>query len=319
MALDKVTLDEFKQITGFDLTSYYTDFVSFMNTDYNYIVDYFNGKTKTVGAQSFENLKTLLKEKETIFSLFTQSKNRLNNLKFWDLMIQLEEIDSSLMTVNNVSKWLRSPKTNTSYSTNIEINIGLRQNNTLEKMTKEVLREEDYQNEWVKTAVRNNLKEEDYSDEGGNLLAVTFSQTGNIFVAAVVDNINGENILGLDIDRKTTFVDNDLKVLQYKDTYAQSIYILSTLKVGDNPYIANDGIVTGQIIGSNLALLSLPTIFRQLAATFSTDDTIKSFSIVEVKREADAIFIIFAVTSVLGDISVFKHNLSGTLAIQQTQ
>lgn len=310
MSLDKNTLDNFKQITGFDVSVYYNDFVNFMQSDYNYFIDFFNGKTNIIQSQSFKNLIDLLKQKDKIFTLFTHSKNRLNNLKWYDLMLQLEDIDSTLLTVNNISKWLRSPKTNTSYNTNIEINVGLRQNNTLEMLSKDVLREEDYQNSWINTAIRNNLKEEDYTEEGGNLLAVSFSSSGQIFINSVVDNINGNNILGLDIDRFTQFVDNDLKVLSYIDTYAQSIQILSSLKIGDNPYIANDGIITKNIIGTNINLINLPVIFRQLANNFATDDTIKSFSIKETNRKADGLYIIFTVVSVLGDISEFKRNLS---------
>ena len=310
MSLSRDILEEFHQITGFDIVNYYSDVVNFTEIDYPYMVEYFNGKTDVINASSFEILRDLLRGKDDLFSLFTHSKNRLQNLKWFDLMIEIEEIDTVLMTADNISKWLRSPKTNTSYNQKIEVNIGLKQANTLERVSKEILREEDYQNDWVKTAIRNNLTEESYSEEGGNLLAVTFSSSGQLFIAAVVDNINSDNILGLDIDQYTQFVDNDLKVLSYKETYKQSIRILSSLKVGDNPYLADDGIITSQVVGSNINLLNLPSLFRQLASLFATDDTIKSFVIKEVTRKADALFVIFVVTSVMGDTAEFKQQLS---------
>ena len=86
--------------------------------------------------------------------------------------------------------------------------------------------------------------------------------------------------------------------------------ILSTLRVGDNPYLANNGINRKNIIGGNVSLINLPLLVRQMTANFSTDDTIKSFVISDVQRASDALMIIFTVTSVLGDISQFKHKLS---------
>jgi hypothetical protein len=309
MSLDKNTLDDFQSITGFDVSQYYSDFTSFMQSDYNYLVDYFSGTTTTIQASSFKSLQDLLKRKDNLFSLFTHAKNRLNNLKYWDLLSQIEDIDSTLMTVNSISKWLRSPKTNTSYSSSIEVNIGLRQGNTLEKFNQNVLKSENYQNDWIKTKLRNNLREEDYDLDGGNLLAVTFSTSGQLFINSVVDNINGDNILGIDIAQKLQFVNDDLLALSYIDTYKQSILILSSLQVGDDPYDASKGI-DKNAAGNNVATLSIPVILRQMSANFSTDDTIKSFLVTSISRQSDGIYIIFVVTSVLGEISEFKHNLS---------
>lgn len=310
MNLNRNILDEYNSITGFDIVGFYKSFADFMQLDYNYLIEYYSGKTTILNSQSFDNLTALLKKNKDLFSSFTQNKNRLNNLKFWDLMVQIEEMDSSLMTIKNISKWLRSPITNTGYANKTEISITLKQQQTLELLNKDILREEDYQNEWVKTAIRNNLTEEDYTSEGGNLLEVSFSKSGQLFIQSVVDNLNGINILGKDIYQKLTFEDDDLKVLGYIETYKQSVLILSGLRTNDDPFSADDGILQKGIIGSNRNLVNLPLIFRRMSAAFSSDDTIESFAITDVKRNQDALYASFEVKSVLGQISEFKINLN---------
>jgi hypothetical protein len=310
MNLDENVLNKFFNITGFDINDYYKSFTDFIQLDYNYLVDYYSGKTEVINSRSFNNLSVLLKKNSDLFSSFTQNKYRLNNLMFCDLMIQIEEIDSSLMTIKNISKWLRSPITNKGFASKTEINVTLKQNQTLELLNKDVLREEDYQNSWVQTARRNNLAEEDYTSDGGNLLAVSFARSGRLFVQAVVDNLNGMNILGKDIQQKLEFANNDLKVLGYIETYKQSVSILSDLKTNDNPFLANDGVLQKDIIGVNRNLVNLPLIFRRMSAVFSSDDTISSFSITEVKRNQDALFAVFEVKSILGNVDEFKINLS---------
>lgn len=308
--ITKEILNEFNELTNFDVISYYQNFVNFMETDVPYIIDYFSGNTKIVASDSFNNLNILLKFNDEALSLFTQSKNKLNNLKWVDLMIQLEDIDSTLLTVKNISKWLRSAKLNTGFNSDTEVQIGLNQYQTLENFNKDVLRNKNFQDSWINTAVRNNLTEEDYSLEGGNLLSVSFAQSGFLNIQAVVDNINSTNLLGKDIDKKLQFIDNDLKALNYADTFKQSILILSSLKIGDNPYLPDLGIDKKNSLGVNIALIKLPILFRQLVASFETDDTIVNLTIEDVVRSQDGIFVTFAVKSILGETEVFKTNLN---------
>ena len=118
------------------------------------------------------------------------------------------------------------------------------------------------------------------------------------------------NILGKDIYQKLTFENNDLKVLGYIDTYKQAVVILSGLKTNDDPFNADAGILVKDVVGSNVNLVNLPLIFRRMSESFGSDDTIDSFSIKDVKRESDALYAVFEVTSILNQISEFKINLS---------
>lgn len=310
MSINREILDEFYSITNFDIVSYFSSYSSFMKNEYVSIANYFSGKSEKISSQPFKKLDDLLKANEDLFSSYANFKNQLNNYKWWDLISQIEDVQFSLETVKNLSKWLRSPKTNVSYAENVEVEMTLSQYQTLEDFNRDVLSNNEWQDDWVKTAVRNDLKEEDYTVEGGVLLSTKLSSTGSLFINAVVDNISGEKVYGLDIQKKIEISDSDIVVLSYKDTFKQTVDILSTLSKGDNPYRPNDGLDRQSVIGSNVNIVNYPSIFRQMSETFSTDDTIKRFSIKDIRRDKDALFAEFEVVSRIGDASVFQLQLS---------
>jgi len=307
--INREILNEFTKLTKFNVVNYYAAFLEFMRTDYNDLENYFSGKTEIINPLAFKRLNNLINVTDHLFSTLTQIKDKLNNYMWFELIDQLENMSFELQFAKNISKWLRSPKTNTSYSDSIELQLTLKQNQTLENVNKDTLNEVDWQNSWVKTAKRNNLKEEDYSLEGGVLLNVSLTQSGSIFINAVVDNISGEKVMGLDIDRKITFENDDLKVLNYVETFKQSVYVLSSLKQNDDPFYPINGVDANSVVGSNISTINYPSIFRQMSSTFATDDTIINFSITDIKRIQDAIYATFEVQNRIGDNENFKINI----------
>ena len=309
MELSKDILLDFQVKTGFDSISYFASFQTFMKTDYNYLIDYYNGKNTTISKSAFKNLQTLLDLNDDALSFFSNIKYNLNNTAYYDLLELFEETNTALMTAKNLSKWLRSPITSTGFGLNSEVTISLNQSQTLELFNKDVLNNSN-EDAWVDIAKRNQLTEEDYNYDGGNPLKVTSTRGGRLMVNVVVDNLSNENILGIDLDQTITFVDDDLKALSYIDTFKQSVNILAGLKKGDDPYLSNLGTDRKLFIGSNVNILNIPILTRGLNTVFSTDDTIKGFTITNVHRESDAMYISFTVTSILDELNEFKINLS---------
>ena len=130
-----------------------------------------------------------------------------------------------------------------------------------------------------------------------------YKQNGDsIFIESVVDNIVGEKILGKDILYKTTFENDDLLVLSYKDTFFQSVNILMKLKKGDNPEFYDLGLQKNVAVGSNINSISYPVLLRQISEAFQTDDTIKSQEITGFRKEQDAIFIDMEIESKMSTI-----------------
>ena len=310
MELSKNILSDFQVKTGFNASEYFASFQTFMKTDYNYLVDYYNGKNTTISKSAFKNLQTLLDLNDDALSFFSNIKYNLNNTAYCDLLELLEETNTALMTAKNLSKWLRSPITSTGFGLNSEVTISLNQSQTLESFNKDILNNADFENSWIDTATRNQLTEEDYDYDGGNPLNVTSTRGGRLMVNVVVDNLSNENILGIDLDQTITFVDNDLKALSYIDTFKQSVNILAGLRKGDDPYLPNLGTDRKLFIGSNVNILNIPILTRGLNTVFSTDDTIKGFTITNIHRESDAMYVSFTVTSILDELNEFKINLS---------
>lgn len=299
---DKNTLEEFYSITGVDLSSVLSDYLFFMDNYHGRIVDYYKGGTKIADATSFQALKSLVLTVESINSDFILNKDSFFRYDHWELLDYIEGIRVNLMTISNVSKFLRSSIENGNFSQFIETKYSLKQNQTLEDVSDYVVNSTDPINDWANIAFRNDLREEDYNTTTGKLLSVVFDKSGGITdIKSVVDNINGENMYGLDIYNKITFEDDDVKTLGYKDTMLQAVDILSKLRRGGNPEFRIQGLQTNLIVGRDSNSIAYPVIFRQLFNIFSTDDTIASFSITNVKIESDSLVLEAGITTKYGD------------------
>lgn len=307
--LNKDIFEEFESITNYPLSDFIKVFAFFVTNNYPKIVSYFSNESDVADAQSFKNLQSLLKESVKIFGIISENSERFNNYKWWVLIDELEKVKIKLETSENSSKWLRSSISQVRFTPQTA-DITLKQGQTIESLAREKVGIEDWNNDWKDIAVLNNVAEEDYTLEGGNLLKVVLQGNNSFFLQTVVDNLQGDAVLGKDLDKNLSFDDNDLRVLSPQDTFQQSIQILSSLKILDNPEQPDQGLSQAFIVGSNINLLTFPTIIRQMTNTFNTDDTVKSFSIVSIDREQDAVFITFDIENRLGDIDQISTILS---------
>ena len=303
------TIDRFTKITGIDTQTLLSDFVTFNEDEKQSIIDYYNGTTSTPDAEAFQTLSDLQYRYNQLINIVMLNNRSFQYHEDWELLYELDEIKAKLQTISNSSRFLRSAIEKNNFNPNPLVEITLKQNQSLERLAKD-LNAENPQNDWTEIFLKNQLIEEDYTPEGGILLKVTFQGADSLYLNSVVDNINtAEKTYGLDILRKLTFEDNDLKVLTYHETLLQSIAILSQLKKGDNPQHPEDGIDTSLVVGSTLGAVSFPSLFRQLYNTFATDDSLKSFILKDVSIQGDAVALDYEVTTRVGEIQ------QGTLII----
>lgn len=304
MEINAKILDEFKQLTGKDIESFFKKCLVFFQSDYYQIVQYFSGRISTITSQPFTNLDLLEKEKRTLFESFHNHSKRMKNSKWWDLLEQLEDIDNRLSTLRNINRWARSSATNVAYSPNIQLDYTLLQNQTLERVAKDVLKSRTPQDDWIDIALDNSLEEEEYTSQGGVNLKLKLDKIVNlgIVVNSVVDYLVGKSIYGKDLDRKLQFLDDDLKILGYDDTIKQSVDILILLRKNDNPDSPTLGLQSSVAIGSSRAALNFPIIIRQLTETFNSDDTLKNFKVNSIKQEQDNLLIEFEVKTRLNEV-----------------
>lgn len=301
MALPKDTISDFEKITNFKLTEYLKDYVDFTNVGRLKVIDYYSGRSGAPNTDAFKALDYLLVSSRDLVAVIDGNENRLSDGRFWELIELLSEIETSISTIDNSSKWLRSAITKGNYSPQIEIDRVLRQFQTIEGVASET-GSNNPDNDWINISLRNDLKEEDYTPSGGNILKVIGSNRFSLQLRTVVDNISGKKVYGIDLNRRLTFTDNDLEALSYDDTIKQTVSILANLKRGDTPEFPEDGIQTSLVSGANRNTVAYQILIRQYINTFERDDTLKALKIVDIKTVQDSLAISFEIETRLSEI-----------------
>jgi len=303
MILKKEILEEFKRITGKDIQSFLKETSDFMNQNYPYILQYFSGKANTLSSIHYKKLQ-LQKEKLVImFEGYYFNSQQLVGTRWWDLLQLLEDIDSQFNTIDNIPKWSRSSITEISYSSTVNLDYTLKQNQSLEKVAVEVM--DGSGNDWTKIALSNSLKEEDYSLTSQNLLKIVGNKAVKpINIISVVDVIDRKKIYGRDLIKYISFEDEDLVSLDYWDTILQTVDILSNLKRGDNPMEPNEGVQSSIVTGGNRATFNFPILTRQMSQVFSSDDTLKDFQVLSLKIEEDNLNLEYQVYTRVDEVEI---------------
>jgi len=301
MALPTNIVTKVSEIIRYDLATYLNLYVSFIENDRTNIFDYYSGNVKKANQKSFARLTSLLKESDKVDNLIDIHKHRMATAEFWELIELLTSMTESLLTIDNSSKWLRSVITKNNFSPEVEVELVLNQLQTLENLSKTV-GSVDVENDWIKIALRNDLAEEDYTTEGGNVLSIAFRNKLKINIQSIVDNIDGEKIYGIDINKQITFIDDDLQALSYQDTIKQTVDVLANLRMGHTPEFPLDGVQSKLVVGSNRNSVAYPILFRQLYSTFQKDDTLKSFAVKKIENTEDILEMDFEVETRFGEV-----------------
>jgi hypothetical protein len=281
----EIDLDDFGFRIGFKngaLLKYLDSYYNYYRNEYPLIVRFFLGELNKINAQLFLNLDNLIKTAESVSNAINSFDYALYYLKDWEIVDYLEELKCELYRLTKTSKFLRSSKTNDSFSGTIEFTYPLDQGKTIEDVASEALGSKSYDDDFIDIAARNDLSEVDYDLDGGKNLVLEVSLNSvNSEITSVVDNITGERVYGLDLDKKLTLVNDDLKVLGYKDTIFQAVVILANLMKGDHPEFKSFG--RSNSVGLSYNLATAPTVFREITKVFSSDDTLTNFTIEDIK------------------------------------
>lgn len=283
--ITKQTLDTFSLKIGYNVNDYMDLYSYFIQNNKVKITDYYQKQDVKPDVGSFEFLDNMIKESIKIDNLIKLHKDNMDSVDFWDLLDFIEDIRTSLETISNSHRYLRSSKSKNSWrTTNVTFEHVMSQNETLEDIVEQQLFSQQSDKDWVNLAIQNSLSEEDYTPEGSIKLQLTKNAEfgKNYFLDSVIDTLVGEKVYGKDIYKKLTFEDNDLKVLSYTDTFIQSITILVPLKKGDIPEFKTMGVDPRLGVGSNINVFEYGKIVAQLQETIATDDTIRGFMIMNL-------------------------------------
>ena len=292
--------DTFKTVTRFDIQSYFNDFASFVLSDYQKIVDFYE-KGSDIPSPVLTNLRNLNSQMLQINDLFMLYNDRLSSgtSEIWELLDYFESTKVVIYTVINSARWMRSTK-NVFQSNVVDRDYILKQGENFEQLATEV-GYSDPDNDWSTIALNNDVIEEDYTFEGGNKLKISFVNDLSFFVNTVIDSITGLKLYGLDLDRAFVFENNDLKVLAYRDTIYQQTAILIGLTRGSVPEFPEDGI-SKDLVGSNVNAIQYPVLLRQQSAVFEKDNRYKSIAINRLETHVESLVMEMTVVTKLDEV-----------------
>lgn len=299
-----IDFDLFKKVTGYDIKSFFVRFTNFTTNQYQYIVTYYGGGD--LNQDSFFELNYLLKECTKIEPLFRLNNKRLSSIDMWEILDLFTEVQTKLWTIEKTGKWMKSSRLNTN-DTSTKINRIQGQYETLEMMADE-LGFSNSQNDWVSIALNNQAIEEDYTMEGGKMFTVSLQNNFNIGLPNIIDYTVGKNVLGKDILKKITFTDNDLETLNFEKAMTQSFEIKINVQKNSIPEFPEYG-VNNEIIGTNVASISYPSLFRDLLNLFKQDSRWKEVNLLDLYRDKDSVFMKFEAKSILKDAYVTNINV----------
>lgn len=286
--MNDVTFENFQNKTGEDIKSFFQDFVDFSDKYYQNLVGYYNDGEELLSATT-NALEDLYNNANFFKDVIENYIDALSaTYDYWELLDNFETAYQKIETIKNSQKWFRSSK-GLNFTGETKKDYILKQNQTLTTVADE-LGYEIPNDDWVDIALSNRLKEEDYDLNGGAKLKVVFKNNSEYNLTSVIDAVSGEKMYGLDFDKKLEFVDDDIKVLSYKQTILQAFDILLGLIKGDNPEFPNTGL-SPDLIGGNNNSFQYPVIFRQLVETFNNDDSFTEFTVDDISQEQDQTFL----------------------------
>lgn len=293
-------LEHFQVITRVNVEDFLLRVSSFISSHYQKIVDYYQRNT-VLPIETVSELNALRSEASQISDIFNVYVESLSNTtaEIWELIDMFDVVRTTLLTIANSSRWLRSTKRLTQNNLTFTDYI-LKQGQTLESLASEI-GYIDTDNDWAKIALDNDLQEEDYTLAGGTNLKVTFINNTNYQVNTVIDSVIGERVYGLDLYRKLTFENNDFKTLSYRETILQQTEILVGLIKGSVPEFPEDGI-SKDLLGGNVNALQYPQLIRQQVGVFEKDERYKSVEVTHINHQKDALMIELKIITKLKEV-----------------
>lgn len=297
-------LTYFTRVTGFDFSELVLFFARFTAQDYPALLDLYTGREvqdRDRLSRAFRHLKELQIQVTSAKTLLHAHRSAFNSTGAWEGLELIEELAHTLQTIVNLGKWSRSSNVNGQYAAATTTVITLPQSQTLEEVQASLFGPDNVQNDWTKIALDNDLSEEQYRPEGGTDLTLHLPQN-SLRLNSVVDYLHGDALYGRDFAQQLRFVNDDLYVLDPKQTIQQALTILLNLKRGDLPTSPTKGVDSRLYRGTNAGAIAFSSLFRQVYETFQLDDTFASVTLKSLTVVPDGLFIEVEIQTKLGEL-----------------
>ena len=288
-------LETFREQTGANIGLFLQNFVLFCNNYYHYIVSYYQGEDVNEIGDVFARLDSLIDSARQIEPLFTLKSNVLNGLEMWELLDVFTDCETKLWTIDNSSKWLRSAIIGR-YGSITVVKRYLRTGETFEKVSQE-LGSSNPQNDWFDMVRNNFIEEEQYAPDQGVMFKINIRTSGNHNIDNIVDNLQGDNILGKDIDKNLKFENGDLAVVEFDNAIAQALDTMLNCVRGAIPEFPTYGLPT-DCYGVSRSALQYPSIFKSIVNMVQRDGRWSSVELLDLSMKDDYLMMKIRATTV---------------------
>jgi hypothetical protein len=281
---------EFQKVTKYPLVEFLAQYRNFMLNSYPEIDRYFSGETASIDNAHLIALKNLTTECGNCMSQFKNFANKFDKCGYWELMEYIGNLEDTIEKINKLPKFRRTSLTKRGYQAVVQVSADVGGFRTMEDVANAVqnLNRDNYN--WVDLMLSNDLNEGDWEIDKLTPLNVLINNTVDVVVTTILDQPIGKRIYGKDINRKITFVDNDLDIKIWQDNIEQKCDILLSLKRGDVPENMLFGQNAELTIGVTSKSFSYPELVKNLQNTFLQNDLFQYVEITKFQYENGSMF-----------------------------
>lgn len=277
---------QFENITKFALLQYFEDYRDFMQNDFSYISNYYNGDTSSIDASHISNFNALRTKSKTLMQQFINFSHRLSNCGFWELQEYCQDLNDVLEKITKLPKYYRTSKTVRGYQPYIQVKSNIGGLKTVQDLAQEINSEGVSE---ISLIIDNDLQEKDWNiDELSSITAFVNNQT-DVVVETILEQPIGNQIYGKDICRKITLENNDLAVKKYEENVEQKCDILLSLERGSVPEMPNFG--KNRLQGTNISDYNYTELVKDLQSVFLQNGLFEDIEISDIEYKQGDIFV----------------------------
>lgn len=280
MGMESIVI-EFQEVTKYPLVDFLTQYRNFMLNSFPEIDRYFSGETSSIDNSHLIALKNLTTESSNCMAQFKNFANKFDKCGYWELMEYIGDLEDTIEKINKLPKFRRTSLTTKGYQAVIQVASSVGGFRTMEDVANSVKQLNNDNSNWVDLMLSNDLNEVDWEIDELKPINLFINNTIDVVVTTILDQPIGKRIYGKDINRKVTFVDNDLDIKIWQDNIEQKCDILLSLKRGDVPENMLFGQNASLTIGVTSKSFAYPELVKNLQNTFLQNDL---FQYVEVTK-----------------------------------
>lgn len=276
---------EFQNVTKYPLIDFLTRYRNFMLNSYPAIDRYFSGETVSIDNSHLNDLKRLTSDCKDVLIQFKNFANKFSNCGYWELMDIIDDLNNTIDKINKLPKFRRTSLTKRGYQPYIQVASEIGGFKTVEDVANSVKEINGDNTNWIDLMLANDLNEADWEIDKLSSINVMINNSNDVVVTSILDMPIGERIYGKDIERKITFKDNDLAIVEFRMNVEQKCDILMELNRGDVPENIMFGKNDKLIKGISAAQFSYPELVTDIRNNFLQNDLFEYANVVDFNHD----------------------------------